>query len=677
VELGLGLGCSIEAPIDPLPRRHPTHAHSYSQDNCPTCEHIYAPDEGPRAGRHFLFAAADIASLLMGVGRGDPIREGAAQTRRDALRFRPPSASHRGLAYEPTPEDLAWLASVASYDDLGHGYYAIETEGTDWDVRFRRGLGEDDYVSDDWEDRTDKPPSDVELLRSYAESIAPERGAAVAMVLPSPAEMVDDDRFLSNSFALGAEYVDGFGPAVVAPFYVKEWPESIVVDSQPVRRRALVGDEAARVASDFLCEIFGVQDGISKELILLYPAGGKDQESIKEVFSQKTGIPKWIVTDGESAMPKAIAAAFPGIIHYRCEEHLRDDAMDAAARDRVRDPEVLAAIETAQYTPAHWERLKAIAAARIDLVHSELRTWIASNEALVLHQYELRRLHPRYPRSTGGVEGPLGSVRRDLDVRRVALRNRRRLVIVLELMRVALIHKARPERSRRSSASNSRLVASGGWIGSRTGTTRSAHPAASRRFATRSSSTATWPAGRGGRRPANAPGSSGGAAKHDGACRRQGLRRAAPHGALGLLEERGHRPSHHRGTGQPAGRLGMPEARGWRSGRPLAGSPARVAPAAWSAGPQEPRLPVLYAPSRLRGEQPPNEPPAAGPTGRVGLRDERPDRRHARQQVVWVDDHRLVAVRDPRPLPDGDLLSGPPRPGLRALLAGGRAGEAA
>lgn len=30
--------------------------------------------------------------------------------------------------------------------------------------------------------------------------------------------------------------------------------------------------------------------GVSKELILLYPAGGKDQESIKEVFSVNPGL---------------------------------------------------------------------------------------------------------------------------------------------------------------------------------------------------------------------------------------------------------------------------------------------------------------------------------------------------------------------------------------------------
>ena len=53
---------------DPLPRRHPTHAHSYSSDACPICEHTYAPDDGPRAGRNFVFYVTEIAAVLIAVG---------------------------------------------------------------------------------------------------------------------------------------------------------------------------------------------------------------------------------------------------------------------------------------------------------------------------------------------------------------------------------------------------------------------------------------------------------------------------------------------------------------------------------------------------------------------------------------------------------------------------------
>jgi hypothetical protein len=433
------------SPIDPLPRRHPTHEHSYSQDNCPTCEHQYAPDEGPRVGRRFYYTAADVTSVLLNVGTGDPIRLAAAAARRNALRYRPKTRSHRPAEREPTPEDLDWFASVVAVEDLGLGHPVADLEDTDWDVRFRGGLGEDDYQADDWRDEPDQAPSDAELLRAYADTFIDHDESP--QPVPTPAEMVDQERYLSKSFALGGEYVDVFGPAVVAPHHVSQWPEAIVIDSLPIRRRALVQqDDRARVASDFLCEIFGVQDAKSKELILLYPAGGKDQESIREVFAQKEGAPIWIVTDGDAAMPIAIRNVFPGAIHYRCEEHLRDDARDAAKKDKVDDPDVLAAIGDAQFSPAHWEHLKAIVAVKVEKRRRALRNWIEMNEDLVLSQCHLRRLHPGYPRSTGGVEPPLAKVSHYLETRRVALRSRRRLLIVLELMRVALIHRARPER---------------------------------------------------------------------------------------------------------------------------------------------------------------------------------------------------------------------------------------
>jgi hypothetical protein len=438
-------------PDDPLARRHPTHEHSYSQDNCPTCEHQYALDEGPRAGHDFFHTAGEIASLLIHVGRRMPVRLAAAQTRRDALRFRPKTASHRAPDTGPTPEDLAWLESVVYLEDLGLTHRIADLSDTDDAARFHRGLGEDYEPDTMWDEGADAPISDAELLRAYSDDVLAGRGGAPLVALPSPGEMVDDERYLSKSFALGAEYIDVFGPAVVAPHHVAEWPEAIVIDSQPFRRRARVagkdGADKDRVASDFLCEVFAVQDGVGKDLILLYPAGSKDIESMKEVFAQKTGVPKWVVSDGAHGMSRAIKDAFgDDTIHYRCEDHLRKDAEEFAKKDKIDDPSVLLALHNAQFSPGHWERLKAIVAAKVDPAAYRLRNWITTNEALVLRQYALRQRYPTYPRSNSGAEVPLLVVRAGLETRKVALRNRRRLVIVLDLMRVELIHKARPER---------------------------------------------------------------------------------------------------------------------------------------------------------------------------------------------------------------------------------------
>ena len=124
--------------------------------------------------------------------------------------------------------------------------------------------------------------------------------------------MVGQESFLSRSSVTGAEYIDVFAPLVTAPHRQDIWPDVMVLDSQPMRRRTLVGsDESARVASDFLCEVVGVLDGTTKALVTLYPAGGKDQELLKEVFATKKGRPSWIVTDGDPAMAAAIGDGLP------------------------------------------------------------------------------------------------------------------------------------------------------------------------------------------------------------------------------------------------------------------------------------------------------------------------------------------------------------------------------
>ncbi|MHB8400265.1 MAG: hypothetical protein ACYDCI_15225 [Candidatus Limnocylindrales bacterium] len=106
-------------------------------------------------------------------------------------------------------------------------------------------------------------------------------------------------------------------------------------------------------------EIVGVVDDATHELILLYPAGGKDPESLKEVFATKEGIPSWIVTDWRPIGAEGHSRRVSRTIHYRCEEHLRPDAQRAAGFDRITSVPVLTAIIKAQLSPIHWDALKA------------------------------------------------------------------------------------------------------------------------------------------------------------------------------------------------------------------------------------------------------------------------------------------------------------------------------
>lgn len=264
--------------------------------------------------------------------------------------------------------------------------------------------------------------------------------------------MVGKEKFLSRSFALGAQYVDVFGPTVCAPFRREIWPDAIILDSLPLNRRTKAETPSemriARTERDFLCEIFAVRDAANHELILLYPAGSKDRESVKDVFAQMRGRPTWIVTDGDAGIAAAIAETFgPETIHYRCEDHLRKDALDAADRDGIEDATVIHAIGRAQRSREAWAILRKTVEKRAPSA-IRLAKWIAGNESLVLEQIEIRQANPGRPFSTGALEGDLVIVREALDRRRVTLRNRRRLVTVLDLMRVGRANHVRPEEFR-------------------------------------------------------------------------------------------------------------------------------------------------------------------------------------------------------------------------------------
>ncbi len=425
---------------DPLPRRHPTHEHPFHKDSCALCETTFAPDAGMRAGRHFFFAAHDIANHLAAVAKGGPITRSIADVRRDAVRYRARTRSHL-----PDPEAEPPVSETP----------AVEPDWADapldeWD--FEPEAVEADEPA--WlEDAPRAAREPRRRSRGWVERVRVERGEiGLADALPTPAEMVGKDQFISRSFALGAQYVDVFGPTVCAPFRREIWPDAIILDSVPLNRRinAVTPSEmrVARTERDFLCEVFGVRDAANHELILLYPAGSKDRESVKEVFGQMRGQPTWIVTDGDAGIAAAIAETFgPATIHYRCEDHLRKDALDAADRDGIEDPNVLHAIGRAQRSPEAWAILRRTVEQRAPAAF-RLSKWIAANEDLVLDQIEIRRANPGRPFSTGALEGDLVIVREALDRRRVTLRNRRRLVTVLDLLRVGRANHVRPEEFR-------------------------------------------------------------------------------------------------------------------------------------------------------------------------------------------------------------------------------------
>lgn len=354
--------------------RAPSASHPHSGDACPHCEHTYFHGEGPRTGPKFTFTYAEAALALVCVGRGMSFRETSRQVRKQA---------HR---YETVPR------------------------------------GE-------------------RRLRAWSR----------------------DRRDHSREAQLAAGYVDVLAPFILDHFQADAWPEAIAIDSIPIRKRRF-NPGGPRYGGDANGEVLmavGYQSQRTARPLAVKVAGNKDNESWAEFFRSLKGQPQWVVADRDSAITKAVEDVWPGTVLYSCEGHLMMNMRDAAAKDRipqwVRDPAfrppppgarldmypytskaekqyethpVWDAIETAQRSPEHWERLKTLLSPKA----KRLRKWMSDNEPLVLGQMELRKQHPTRPRGTGRVEVLAEAFRRALVGRSGRFSNARRLEKVLRLV---------------------------------------------------------------------------------------------------------------------------------------------------------------------------------------------------------------------------------------------------
>lgn len=434
---------------DPLPQRHPTHDHPHQPSRCLACQRGYRLDQGLRVGHGMGYAVPEIASLEMAVGEGATATKSAVAIRKAALRYQPPTRAHRRWADED-PEALEAMSA-----------HRVATGRDPYWSPLRDPPGEPEegsvvVAAGDWPEPGDDEPEwpfpDLEAEEPEREGLLglrPAReswhGLAFEDLLDRPPReaVLGDDDFISRSFALAGEYIDQFAPAIVARNRAREWPEAVVVDSLPLNRYRPEEGEDPRAQSDYLCEVWAAVDatpgtrGVRRRppLLALYPAGGRDKLSAVEFLATLDGAPRWIVTDGDPALAEAISARFPRAIQYRCEEHLRDDALEAARADGAGHAWLLAAIRRCQLSKGAWNQLVRMAGEMVPPEKEALRTWMRNNSRLVMHQMVLRDLFPGYPRGSGAVEQHLVFVREKLETRRRSLANRRRLVLVLELMR--------------------------------------------------------------------------------------------------------------------------------------------------------------------------------------------------------------------------------------------------
>ena len=276
----------------------------------------------------------------------------------------------------------------------------------------------------------------------------------------------------SRQANLAVNYLDAFGPAVIAALHPTAWPRVLVLDTttlftrgyRPSRGQPAAGtdDNEERVGNLKAGTILVALDASARRVrpCLMRIAGGKDVETWKAFFAIFEGAPGVVVADLDSAIARAVRETWPGAILYHSRHHLaaqmRQRALADGVPERIRleapiplarplpwtgerarrwaDHPLYEAMLRAQRGPAEWAALLQLVERHVPPDRLELRSWIATNELLIRRQWQIAERHGGLPLSTGALEGKIGEWLAPLRRRAGRWQNARRLNLVLGLI---------------------------------------------------------------------------------------------------------------------------------------------------------------------------------------------------------------------------------------------------
>ncbi len=286
--------------------------------------------------------------------------------------------------------------------------------------------------------------------------------------------------------ALVMDWMDVFGPDIVGTFAPSRWPRIVALDAFAIRvrdhseccknrilegglrRSRHPGPDAVRDASGYvrhpkirhpapvretgrvLVAVGYEHPGAAPRPWLVRFAGGGDQESWDEFLRSLEGAPEWVVSDRDGAIAGAVSAVWGSATHYFCEQHIADNAAEAARKDGLepRDGVLKDILEQMQYGPEEYGRAEGAARA---FASPTLIEWLERNRDLVLGQVAKREGKGLNPRSAGATESVISAVQHAIEDREPYFANADRLNLLLALLRIHLDGKA-------SAAAYSRVI---------------------------------------------------------------------------------------------------------------------------------------------------------------------------------------------------------------------------
>ena len=238
---------------------------------------------------------------------------------------------------------------------------------------------------------------------------------------------------------LAADWLARFGPVVCAPYRETEWPETLVLDSTEFKYTNSWTGRSEQLFT--VLAAYGYPAGHEKGRLWALAASPTDNgPAWKEFLKTLPGKPSVVILDDDNGIRSGVRLRWPGAHtpnFHQCEHHLYANARKAMNRDKLPDVhELHDLLNTAFTSPGDWA---AFETAVMQSRRSELQRWVAHWSPRLQSQLAIRATHPGgTPEhwANGAIEHPIKLTRQVIGNRAWTLRNRTRMNLLLDLVRL-------------------------------------------------------------------------------------------------------------------------------------------------------------------------------------------------------------------------------------------------
>jgi hypothetical protein len=229
---------------------------------------------------------------------------------------------------------------------------------------------------------------------------------------------------------------------VCEPHRETSWPETLVLDTTEFAHTDRWTGQRSQLFT--VLAAYGYPAGQRHgRLWALHASPRDDGDAWKEFLAGLPGRPAVVIVDDDRGIKNGVRRRWPGVhtpaIH-QCEHHLYVKAREAMARDEVPDDRELHELLNAAFTsPAAWQAFES--EVRRNLGQRGLNRWVTHWAPLLQGQLACRAAHPAdMPGhwANGAIAAPIRTAREVIGDRAWTLRNRTRLNLLLDLVRLRI-----------------------------------------------------------------------------------------------------------------------------------------------------------------------------------------------------------------------------------------------